>query len=339
MKPLARYAALNNYVELAQSLGLNPVRSLREVGLDPASLSLQDQWAPAAAVAELLERSAATSGRDDFGFALATLRRFSNLGPLSLVIREEPDVRSALKVLMRYQHTYNESLRTRMSEDGGIAALEVSVDVGKPGELRQSIDLTVGVLYRLLRDLLGPQIQPLAVSFSHPAPRHGSTYTRLFGPIVQFGQVFDGISLYATDLDAPNAMSDPLLRPYAQKFLESIEASHQATTVNRVRELIEILLPTGRCSMERVAHSLGVDRRTLHRKLAAEGNTFSSVLDSVRAELAGRLVGNSRRSLIEIADMLSFSSPSNFSRWFKTSFGCSPTVWRTSVVGDRRDNR
>ncbi|WP_308114682.1 helix-turn-helix domain-containing protein [Rhodococcus opacus] len=192
--------------------------------------------------------------------------------------------------------------------------------------------MTVGVLHRLLRDLLGPQMQPLAVSFSHPAPRHGSAHTRLFGPIVQFDQVFDGISLYATDLDAPNAMSDPLLRPYTQMILESIEASHEATTVNRVRELIEILLPTGRCSMERVAHSLGVDRRTLHRKLAAEGNTFSSVLDSVRAELAGRMVGNSRRSLIEIADILSFSSPSNFSRWFKTSFGCSPTAWRASAV-------
>ncbi|RZL76734.1 MAG: AraC family transcriptional regulator [Rhodococcus sp. (in: high G+C Gram-positive bacteria)] len=334
MKPLARYAALNNYVELARPLGLNPARSLREVGLDPASLSLQDQWAPAAAIADLLERSAATSGRDDFGLALATLRRFSNLGPLSMVIREEPDVRSALKILIRYEHLYNESLRTRMSENGGIATLRVSVDVGQPGELRQSIDLAVGVLYRLLRDLLGPQWQPLAVSFTHPAPQHGSTYTRLFGRIVQFDQVFDGISLYATDLDAPNAMSDPLLRPYAQKFLESIEASHEATTVNRVRELIEILLPTGRCSMEQVAHSLGVDRRTVHRKLAAEGDTFSSVLDSIRAELAGRMVGNSRRSLIEIADMLSFSSPSNFSRWFKSSFGCSPTTWRATAMGE-----
>ncbi|TQC41463.1 AraC family transcriptional regulator [Rhodococcus sp. WS4] len=334
MKPLARYAALNNYVELAQSLGLNPARSLREAGLDPASLSLQDQWAPAAAIADLLERSAATSGRDDFGLALAVLRRFSNLGPLSLVIREEPDVRSALKILVRYEHMYNESLHTRMSEHGGIATLRVSLDVGQPGELRQSVDLAVGVLYRLLRDLLGPQWQPLAVSFTHPAPQHASTHTRLFGPIGQFNQGFDGISLYATDLDAPNAMSDPLLRPYTQQFLESIDAAHEATTVNRVRELIEILLPTGRCSMEQVAHSLGVDRRTVHRKLAAEGHTFSSVLDSIRAELAGHMVGNSRRSLTEISDMLSFSSPSNFSRWFNSSFGCSPTAWRASAVGE-----
>ncbi|NGP07255.1 AraC family transcriptional regulator [Rhodococcus sp. 14C212] len=328
MKPLARYASLNNYVELAHSLGLDPASLVRSAGLDPAGLSLQDRWVPAATIAELLERSAAESGRDDFGLALAECRRFSNLGPLSLVIREEPDVRSALKVLMRYEHMYNEALRTRLNEHGGVATLRLTLDLGKPGTFRQSVELAVGVLHRLLQGFLGPAWQPVTVSFTHPAPHNMRTHLRTFGPVVEFEQDFDGITLYAKDLDSPNAMSDPLLRPYAQQLLDSMHAPREATTLNRVRELIELLLPTGRCSIEQVARSLGVDRRTVHRRLADDGYTFSSLLDSVRAELAGHMVGNRRYSLTEVSELLGFSSPGNFSRWFRKRFGCTPSRWR-----------
>lgn len=328
VKPLARYAALNNFVELGHSLGLEPARLVRDAGLDLASLSLQDRWVPAEAIADLLERAAAASGRDDFGLALAELRRFSNLGPLSLVIREEPDVRSALQILMRYEHMYNESLRTRLSENGGIATLRVRLDVGQPGTFTQSIDLAVGVLHRLLQGFVGDGWQPLTVSFTRPTPRDPSTHHRIFGPTVAFEQNFNGISLYTKDLDAPNAMSDPMLRRYTQQFLDNLDTSPEPTAVHRVRELIELLLPTGRCSVEQIARSLGVDRRTIHRKLTAEGHTFSSVLDTTRTELAAHMVGNRRYALTEISDLLGFSSPGNFSRWFRNRFGHTPSRWR-----------
>jgi AraC-like DNA-binding protein len=96
------------------------------------------------------------------------------------------------------------------------------------------------------------------------------------------------------------------------------------TMVVRVRELIEVLLPTGHCSIVHVAPGLGVDRRTVQRRLADSGETFSSPRNAVRAELAERLVPNPRRSLTEIAEELGFSQPSAFSRWFRGQFGCSP---------------
>jgi hypothetical protein len=89
VKPLARYASLANYVDLARSLGVDPFGMLRSVGLDPGGISLQDRWIPAEAVVELLEATAAQAQRDDIGLRLAELRRLSHLGPLSLVLREE----------------------------------------------------------------------------------------------------------------------------------------------------------------------------------------------------------------------------------------------------------
>jgi AraC-like DNA-binding protein len=166
------------------------------------------------------------------------------------------------------------------------------------------------------------------VYFSHPAPADISTHLRIFGHVMQFQREFAGIVLRAGDLAAPNKIADPLLRPYARQFLDTIGPPAEVTMVTRVRALIEALLPTGRCSIVQVARSLGVDRRTVQRRLADSGETFSSLLDAVRAELAERQVPNPRRSLTEIAQELGFSEPSAFSRWFRRRFGCSPSEWR-----------
>ncbi|MEB8337214.1 AraC family transcriptional regulator [Streptomyces endophyticus] len=329
MKPQSRYASLSGYLDLSRSFGIDPGRLMRANGLDPASLSLQDRWLPSAAVIQLLEQSASESGRQDFGLRLGELRRFSNLGPLSLVIREEPDVRSAVQLLIRYEHVYNEALRLHLSEANGSATVRVRLEPGEPMETKQSVELVVSVLHRLLRGFLGPNWQPLAVCFAHRPPDDPTTHQRIFGPAVSFDHDFTGIAFDAADLSAPNRMSDPQLLAYALQFLDGIEPARDTTVIERVRELIELLLPTGRCSMEQVARSLGVDRRTVHRQLAEHGETFTTVLNDTRAELAVRLLESRRYSQTEIAGLLSFSAPSNFSRWFRARFGCAPSHWPT----------
>jgi AraC-like DNA-binding protein len=134
---------------------------------------------------------------------------------------------------------------------------------------------------------------------------------------------------YCAPAIGPNEIADPLLRPYAHQFLDTLAPPAEVTTVARVRELIEVLLPTGHCSIVQVARSLGVDRRTVQRRLAGSGETFSSLLNACRAELAERPASNPRRSLTEVAGELGFSEPSAFSRCFRGQFGCSPTQWRS----------
>ncbi|WP_329206620.1 AraC family transcriptional regulator ligand-binding domain-containing protein [Streptomyces sp. NBC_00683] len=329
MKPLVRTAALSGYVELCRALGIDPQPLMKSVGLDTAALAVQDRWISGAAAVQVLELSAAASGHEDFGVLMADFRRLSNLGPVSLVVREEPDVRSALRLLIRHQHMYNEILNAQLTEGDGLATLRVDLRLGEVTESRQATDLVVAAFHRILRGFLHTRWQPLSVWFRHPAPEDTATHRRTFGESVEFDREFDGIVFYAADLDAPNAMADPLLREYAHQYFEAIAVPKDTTTADRVRELIEVLLPSGRCSVEQVARSLGVDRRTVHRHLADSGETFSSLLNATRMHLAEQFVANPRRSLTEISDLLGFSSLSAFSRWFREQFGCSPRAWRS----------
>ena len=58
MRPCVRSATLDGYVELARSLGLDPVRLMADVGLEVADLAAPEKWIPAGDVAALLQLSA-----------------------------------------------------------------------------------------------------------------------------------------------------------------------------------------------------------------------------------------------------------------------------------------
>lgn len=329
-RPLVRSATLSGYVGLARSLGLDGARLMGQVGLDAADLAVPDKWIPAAAVARLLDVSATVSGRADFAVRLAEQRRLSTLGPLSVVLREEPDLRSALRLLLRYEHSYNEALRMRLEETEEIATIRLWFEFGEPAPADQALALGAAALHGIVRECVGPHWKPLAVCFPHRAPADLETYHRVFGAGLQFEHDFTGLVIYARDLDAANPLSDPLMRPYAQRFLEAVVSPRATTSRERVKELMEFLLPLGKCTMDHVARTLGVDRRTVHRHLAAEGETFGSVLHATRASLAEHYLANDRYSMTDVSLLLGFTAPSAFSRWFHQQFGVSPTAWRTT---------
>src|SRR5215218_7182954 len=165
MRPCVRSATLDGYVDLARSLGLDPIRLIAGVGLDVADLASPERWIPAGDVATLLQRSADRSGHEDFGLLLAGRRRLSTLGPLSVVLSQEPDLRSALGLLCRYEHSYNEALRLRLDEAGDLATMRLWFEFGEPAPTRQAIELATAALLGIVRELLGRQWEPLSLCF------------------------------------------------------------------------------------------------------------------------------------------------------------------------------
>ncbi|MFW3172881.1 AraC family transcriptional regulator [Geodermatophilus sp. CPCC 206100] len=336
MRPSARCAALHGYVGLAESVGLDAGRMLARVGLEAADLADPDRWVPAVAVARLLEWSAAESGREDFGPQLAQLRRLSTVGALSVVLREEPDLRSVLQLLIRYEHSYNEAIQVTLTEADGLATMAGWLQLGEPAPTRQLQELAVAALIGLVRRFREPQWQPRMVCFTHPPPRDPTPYRLLLGPALRFGHEFTGVVFSARDLDSANALADaddPMILTYTRQFLRLLPPPHTRDVVDRVRELVQALLPLRRCTMPQVARALGVTTRTLHRLLAARQESFAAIVGDARAGLAERYLASDRYTISDVSDRLGFAASSAFSRWFRRRFGVSPTAWREATVG------
>jgi AraC-like DNA-binding protein len=325
---LVRSASLNGYLELAQSVGLDAHAMLRRASVPRRSLDDPESLVGTDAVRRLLEASAQASGVEDFGLRLASRRQLSNLGPVSLVLREEPTARQALDTLCRYLRLLNAALLTHVEEQDGLTIIREDILSGPSMPARQSTELAVGVMHRILAELLGPRWRPQRVCFRHRPPRDPLAHREFFGAPVEFNTHFNGLVCRSDDLSAPMPGQDLGMARFARHYLENALMREREGTEATVRQLIVLLLPGGRCTSQQVAQQLGMDRRTLHRRLAAEGLRFSTVLQKTRSELVLRQVQDSDLPLTEVATMLGFSAPSAFSHWFASTFGCSVTQWR-----------
>ena len=168
------------------------------------------------------------------------------------------------------------------------ASIEVWLEFGEPIPSTQSIDLVMGALVGVVRTLLGSDWEPLTTSFSRPAPPDLEPYRRLFGPGLQFDGTFTGLLFPARDLDAPVVIADSSLRPYTQALLRAVGPPQVSSATVQVADVVELLLPLGRCSLTEVSRYLGLRPRALQRALAIEGESFSSVVHAIRARQAER---------------------------------------------------
>src|SRR5215212_9531210 len=209
MPPRVRTQTLSGYAGLARSSGLDPAALMADLGLDIADLDVPDRWLPAAAVARLLDVSARRSGCPDFGLRMAELRRLGTLGPLSVVLRDEPDLRSAVDLLIRYERAYNEALHLRLHQADGQATLEVWLELGEPAPFEPALDLVMAALLGIVRALVRSDWQPLAASFSRSAPDDVEPWRRVFGPGAVFDRGFTGLVFSARELAAPIVLADP----------------------------------------------------------------------------------------------------------------------------------
>ena len=319
MRRLIRSASLTGYAEVATTARLDPRRMLEEFALPPAALREAELKVSVDAVRSLLEASAERSGLEAFGLLMAEKRRLAHLGPLGMLMREQPTMHHALQSLARYANRMNQAMFLTLEEAGDVVVLREELIVGGAGSIRQSTELVIGVVFLSLRELLGASLKPLRVCFAHDAPADRLVHRRVFGELAEFGHDFNGIVFARRDLATPNPKADPVMARYARELMEASFASRPLATDN-VREVILAQLATGRCSIDSAAKQMGTSRRTLHRQLAREGHTFSQIVEDVRRELASRYVADKHRSLAEVSELLGFAAPSGFSRWYKRHF-------------------
>ncbi|HEY3949179.1 AraC family transcriptional regulator [Phenylobacterium sp.] len=330
MPDLGRSAVLTGFVETARGLGLDPHRLAAEAGVPREALSDTEMRVPSKAMSQLLELAAERSRTEDFGLRMAANRGMSTMGVIGLALRNQPTARRAMEMLVQYAWLQNELLRVRLEDEGE----DTLLSFGMAGWTdRQGGELIMGIGFRLLRDLCGPGWRPREIRFLHAAPRSLEGCRRFFGMTPLFNQEVFGLLLDRCDLDKPSVIGDPGMAAPLNRYLEHLAAGRSATLRGQVVDLILSMLPNGGCTADRVAHRLGMDRRTLHRRLALEGTSFTEILEGARGELATTLLANSDRPMQNVAETLGFSSLSAFGHWFKRHFDCSASRYR--AIGGR----
>src|SRR5512139_2163589 len=150
MTVLIRAATLTNFELVAKECALDARALVAEVGLPPRCLEDPDLPVAAPAVAALLELAAARGGEPAFGLRMAASRRLSNLGPLGLLLRDQPTLRQALEAVAARIHMHNEAMSVSVEQDGPLVAIREEMVIEGLPSVRQSVELAMGTTFRVL---------------------------------------------------------------------------------------------------------------------------------------------------------------------------------------------
>jgi AraC-like DNA-binding protein len=224
------------------------------------------------------------------------------------------------------------------------AGIDLELDFEKPegGTLRivnsvagasvlDSDEFTTAVILGRFRDVSNGRFQPRRVYLTRPALA-GSPHAGIFGAPVVYGALRAGFDCDSGSLDLEQSMADQRLHDVLREIARKLGfASDGKSGIEvSVRSRLRSLMPRGQAVAERVARSLGISERTLHRRLSETGSSFQDILDQFRLEESDRLLLQERPDLAAVALALGFSDQTGWNRFFRRLRGMSPTAWQNA---------
>jgi AraC-like DNA-binding protein len=310
---------------LLRELGSDPADIAASVGLDADGLDTLENRIPFVAVGRLLHDCAVKTGCRHFALLVGQRTRLSHLGLPGQLARHSPTLGAAMRTFAVYQHLNSQGMATFLLEKDGVATLGPVVYQRGTEHVEQIYDVNVAAMLSIIRELCGAHWRPERVLFSHSKPAEGGLYRRTFQAPCQFNSERTALVFPASVFDHRLAGADP-------EQLRILEAQAHArddlSVVFRLRRTLRILLLAQGGSGDQVARLLLMHRRTLNRRLKAEGTTFQELLDQVRFEAACQLIDTGRIPITEIAASLGYSETSAFSRAFRRWSGIAPVQRR-----------
>lgn len=282
-------------------------------------------------MAELIQRALRMTGEPALAFHMGMQMRLSWHGFLGFAAMTAGNVRQALMLAERFAGIRTTAFGLETHEAGASCSLLLReyVPLGPTREF-VTIALFVG-LVRIAQDLTGQPLSGMAdVTFEEP-PYYERVAHLLPGGI-RFDQPQNRLVFPSSILDLPLLSADPVATELAREQCER-ELSHisreaqQDPIVSRARKLMNST-DRGFLAAEAVALELKVSPRTLKRRLAEQGTSYSELLDKLRQERAALLLDDPELSVQEVADLVGYSDTANFTRAFKRWTGLTPQAFR-----------
>ena len=307
---------------------------LKEVGLQKADLAGPEGRVPYAPGVRLIERAASLAGDPSYGLHLGASLDTREYGLLGFLALNSPTLMDALINLQRFYKIVREDGEFEIERIGAWVALRLRESNPALRGVRQNADFIAATIVRGCRDLTRQAICPVRVEFMYPEPTEKVEYADILGCPVMFGAEWTTL-IYAEEttrlpVQGANDKLLPILELACQKVLGPATPKGQ-DLVREVRQLIIERLPAGSANFEAIADALKMSSKTLERRLAERGQSFSALLDATRYETVKHYLEETDMRLSQVAYMAGYTEPATLVRAFKRWTGATPTQFRDAL--------
>lgn len=314
-----RACTMGPIVSAVEAAGGSVARVFRRVEMPLAVMDEPDRLILLGDQLHLVEEAVRESGDPALPARLATATGIGGLGAIGRHVRACATLGEALARVeavtpaLLQTATWTGLRREATRAVYGYAVTE-RVEAGR----QTNAMLALGYLLGTMRHFLGPRWRPQrAVLTGAHLPDRGEV-EQVFGCEVSLGS-HTGLHFDPGLLTAPNPAPGPLTEaapPVAPGDLPACVAG-----------LIELALCEGRPSIDWVARRLGLSRRSLQRRLEAEGTGFAPILQGILRARAEALLTGSTVPIGRIALDLGYADAAHFTRAFLGWTGVTPRTW------------
>ena len=316
------------------SYGLDSDDLFKRAGLDPERLAQPLARFSYAAIQRLWAIALDSSGDPCFGLRAASYWHPTTFHALGYSWLASRNLEEAFERLVRYSGIVNTASKglLRLEKTNDSFCLVADVSRARPPPLPVAMEAGMATILGMCRSAYGSHFRPSAIDLNHPETGCARQLSELFDAPVRFSQAEYVLAIDPAVVAESLATANPeLVRVNDKVVTDYLARLDRGDIVMRVRsELIE-RLPDGRVGEAEIASALNLSLRSLQRKLEDQGVSYSRLLDDTRRDLGMQYVRSPQYSLNEIAYLLGFTEPANFSRAFKRWYGQPPSQLRKSA--------
>ena len=292
------------------------------------TLSELEERVPIVVAHRMLESALRHSQDPLLGLKAARAIALGDCGALDYMLQSATNVRSACELATRYARLVNDTLDCRLEIRSDRALFRIESHLPMP---RQVEDFLIAGMYRTHVQEWARECPELECWFMHEQPADSQEYASILGGArCRFSAPFSAFVFPTSYLEVPMAHADPKLNGVIRDLVDNklAEMPQQPAFTQRLRVVLEREVLSGLLNGERIARMMRVSRRTLARRLEAEGTAFYEQVDSVRKATALSYVAASDVPFAELAKSLGFAHVASFYRAFKRWTGQTPADYR-----------
>lgn len=260
-----RSTSLTGFAEIAAEQSADLAAAMTNVGLETSLLARPDEKIPFDQLCALFEHCADAWGLPDLGLRLARYQHMEILGPVALVTKMEPDLRSAIRAIIENLVVHTTATVAALHETGDVAILTLDAHP-VPSGTRQYMMTSAGVAWTVLEQAGGAKIDLIEVSFRSGEGSIGSAARTHFRCPVRFDSEHNALYFSRAALDRPIKRADAAYHAIIRRYLSVSRTEIEGRTRDMVSGEIARQMEFGACTLESVARKLRMEPRSLQRR-------------------------------------------------------------------------
>lgn len=300
------------------------------MSLPAAPSEFGERW-PQAALSFAWMRAVQTLGRPTAGAEVALGVPFGAFGLVDYLIASADTVGGGIHALIEHFRSLTRQIALVLVETPTAVRLEVRVAPSPMPWIGEDFSMV-----HTLNQLRGIASAPIPVIevWTTRALAPDDKLSALIDAPVRYGAEVAALCLDAAAMSLPMRAADPRMHRVMAQLAAALKLGDAPDPLEQaIRARLRAMLLHGDASAARVARTLGMSERTLHRKLRDRRTTWQAVLDGFRCDETKRLLTEGDRSLVEVAHCVGFSEQTAWQRAFRRWTGQTPGRWVREVLG------